>query len=534
MKKMQMHVAAATVLIFLVGPALFGQTSSQVFVGHDDRLHYAKDDRGNRIMDFSFAGYEGGGVELPHVRDPILVIPSGGDDTAAIQSAINQVSLLPADQQGFRGAVQLASGTFNVSSTLKIATSGVVLRGRGTNADGTVINMTGAPFLLLNIAGSGSPQTVGSPASITDSYVPSGTRSLHVDHAADFAPGDPVLITRPVTEAWVHFMGMDTLVRSGMPQTWISAGSSITTDRIIAAVDVDRNRITLDVPLTDSIDSQYLSPPGASIAKYTFPGRIEKVAVESFSVIAHPQNVDITLPQFSGLSMSAVVNAWMRDVVFQDTQNTITISNTVKKMTLDNVRVTHTVAHSGDGPADFALSGTQLLANKCSVTGKGNTWPAVTQSRVTGPVVLLNFFGDDRGFDPHQRWATGLLCDNCDFPNSHEADKAGIAYSDRGILGSGQGWDAGWSVAWNVRSTYFLVQRPPGAQNFCIGCVGTILTEAEPGSSTPLPNGLYDSFGTPVTPSSLYLEQLCERLGPEAVANIGYPGSCRAPTNTKD
>jgi len=142
--------------------------------------------------------------------------------------------------------------------------------------------------------------------------------------------------------------------------------------------------------------------------------------------------------------------------------------------------------------------------------------------------VLLNFFGDDRGFDPHQRWATGLLCDNCNFPNSHEEDKSGIAYSDRGILGSGQGWDAGWSVAWNVHSTYFLVQRPPGAQNFCIGCVGTILTEAEPGSSTPLANGLYDSFGTPVTPSSLYLEQLCERLGPRAVANIGYPDNCKS------
>jgi hypothetical protein len=197
---------------------------------------------------------------------------------------------------------------------------------------------------------------------------------------------------------------------------------------------------------------------------------------------------------------------------------------------LDEVNVKHTVPHTGDGPADFALSGTQLLANRCSVTGQGNTWPAVTQSRVTGPVVLLNFYGDDRGFDPHQRWATGLLCDNCNFPNSHTSDKAGVAYSNRGILGSGQGWDAGWSVAWNVAATYFLIQQPPGANNFCIGCVGTVLTEPQPGSSSPLlPNGVYDSYGVPVTPASLYLEQLCERLGPAAVAKIGYGGSCSAP-----
>src|SRR5262249_22380026 len=42
---------------------------------------------------------------------------------------------------------------------------------------------------------------------------------------------------------------------------------------------------------------------------------------------------------------------------------------------------------------------------------------------------------------------------------------------------------------------------------------------------TPLPNGIFDSLGTPVTPSSLYLAQLCERLGPPALTNIGYDSS---------
>src|SRR5205823_8620826 len=143
-------------------------------------------------------------------------------------------------------------------------------------------------------------------------------------------------------------------------------------------------------PLTDSFDSQYLNPPGGSVRKYTFPGRLSDVGAERFTVIAHPVNVDISQPQYTGLSMSAVIDGWVRDIVFQDTQNTVTIGSTVKQTTLDNVRVLHTVPHSGDGPADFALSGTELLASRCSVTGRGNTWPAVTQSRVTGPVVLLD------------------------------------------------------------------------------------------------------------------------------------------------
>ena len=49
----------------------------------------------------------------------------------------------------------------------------------------------------------------------------------------------------------------------------------------------------------------------------------------------------------------------------------------------------------------------------------------------------------------------------------------------------------------------------------------------ETGRSSPLlPNGIYDSYGTPVTPSSLYLQQLCERREPDAVAKIGYGGTC--------
>jgi hypothetical protein len=77
--------------------------------------------------------------------------------------------------------------------------------------------------------------------------------------------------------------------------------------------------------------------------------------------------------------------------VFQDTQNTISLDYTAKQMTLDQVSVTHTVPHTGDGPADFSMRGTQLLLVGCSVTGRGNTWTAVTRSRVTGPIVLLDF-----------------------------------------------------------------------------------------------------------------------------------------------
>jgi len=112
----------------IVGELGDGTNSSWVFLGDDHRLHYKQDTNGNRIMDFSFAGYESGGVALPSVPAQVTLDPTGGDDTSAIQSAINAVSGMPPDANGFRGAIQLAAGSFNVSSTLNINASGSMLK----------------------------------------------------------------------------------------------------------------------------------------------------------------------------------------------------------------------------------------------------------------------------------------------------------------------------------------------------------------------------------------------------------------------
>jgi hypothetical protein len=69
----------------------------------------------------------------------------------------------------------------------------------------------------------------------------------------------------------------------------------------------------------------------------------------------------------------------------------------------------------------------------------------------------------------------------------------------------------------------FVVQQPPGACNWMIGCTGMNVPTPRPFDSAPtLPLGISDSPGKPVAPQSLYLAQLAERLGPQAVKNIGY------------
>jgi hypothetical protein len=516
---------AAVLLFWAVAFALTStvraqNTSVWVYYDASHHLQYQPDALGNRILDFSFAGYEGGGVPLPNLPVRANVSPSGGDDTTNIQSAIDQVSQLTPDFFGFRGAVLLAPGNYTLSSTINITASGVVLRGSGSGSNGTVITMAGAPFLGINVAGTGSWQDVGTPQVITDNYVPSGANTVTVADSSGFSPGQTVLIQRPVTAAWIHFMGMDTLMSGTTHQTWIGTNTIVNTDRIIKSI--QGNQLRFDAPLTDSFDSQYLT---GSVVGYTFPSRISQTGVEHLSMIAPAVNVDINSPQFLGVQMGAVINSWLKDVVFQDTQNTVTISNTVKEVTMDQVVVNHTVVHTGDRLADFGISGTEIFISRSASNGTGE-WPMVMQSRVTGPIVLLNFSSTQAaGIAPHQRWGTGMLADNAVLPNAPknpDGGATGIAYQDRGNHGSGQGWAAGWSVAWNVTTPYFVVQNFPGGENWCIGCVGQKISATEAGSNKPVPDGEYDSLGALVTPSSLYLAQLEERKGPAALANIGY------------
>src|SRR5262249_14666411 len=253
------------------------------------------------------------------------------------------------------------------------------------------------------------------------------------------------------------------------------------------------------------------------------------------SVIAPPLNVDISQPQFTGLTMGAVMDGWAQDITFQDTQNTVTINGNVKQATLENIDVTHTLNHTGDRMADFGVSGTQIFIDRSSSTGNPGEWPFVTQGRVTGPNTLLNFFSTQQaGVSAHQRWATGLLADNAQLPNApngYNGGTTGISFSDRGNHGSGQGWAVGWGVAWNVTTPWLGVQMPAGAEKRGVGCVGTPGSGNEPGSNRPVADGIYDSLGIPVTPASLYLAQMCDRLGASAVANIGYSGACGGPTD---
>jgi hypothetical protein len=114
--------------------------------------------------------------------------------------------------------------------------------------------------------------------------------------------------------------------------------------------------------------------------------------------------------------------------------------------------------------------------------------------------------------EPHEQWATGSLYDNIRAPLTARFWK-NITI----------GWAGANTVFWNCEG-YFLVQKPPTAQNYTFGHIGVNSVVFNiPLQDTTKENGHIESLDVHVTPRSLYLTQLRERLGEAAVRNVSAP-----------
>jgi hypothetical protein len=511
-------VASAFILAVAFVCCSLPAQSRWVHIGAGGKLVYSLTPKGDRIPDYSYAGYEGGGVALPSVPAARKVAPSGADDTAAIQSAIDEVSALPLMGK-FRGAVELAPGTFHCATTISITTSGVVLRGAGPGEKGTTIMMTGSPHLAIRLAGNLQQKEVGAAINITDAYVPAGAITIHVAGATSLHPGDLLLISKPVTTAWVHFMGMDDMHRNGQAEHWVSANHLDVRRRIAA---ISGNTITLDVPLMDSYDASFFDGGHATATTIDVSGQIAQVGVEGLRFVAPKQSIALGQPEYSGMQVRDVIDSWVQSVTWEETTNGVSVNPGSERITFLKCDLEqHVPITSSAKPADFACNGSQILFDRC--TGSGDsTFYFATQDREQGPIVVLHcrFLGNGH-MQPHQRWFTGLLIDNCEVPGG------GIDLMNRGEMGSGHGWPIGWAVVWNSTAQTFAMNTPPGSMIWSIGNHGAEVNPRFPlfdggPPRPPLEPATIESAGKPVAPESLYLAQLKERLGPGAPKNIGY------------
>lgn len=470
------------------------------------RLAYGTDAQGNRIPDFSRVGYRNGDAPLPDLPVAATVAPQpSGDDTARIQQAIDQVA-----NSGKPGAVQLTAGAYRLEGTLRISASNVELRGAGSGSNGTKLVAAGKLHTLVTIAGTGSRTSAGSAIPAASGYVPVGADRLDVSDASSLHVGDHVIVQRPQEQSWIHAIGMDKIPPrpDGTPSKQWTPNSGLQFDRTITAV--TGKTVQFDVSLTNALESQYTH---ATVTRYAYPGRISgsglaHLSADGAAFEQDPAWHDDGYFKSQLVSVDAAQDSWVDDVVADHFGSAFTIGqNALRISLLRTSSLDESVPQDVHAqPAAYTISGQETLVRHCVVTGS-NVHAWITQARVPGPNVVSRCTATNTGSrildaGPHQRWASGTLYDDIAMspPSGH------LQLSDRQWMGSGQGWAGANSVLWNCGTGSYLVENPPTAHNWALGCTGK--QDKPPAGHR---SGEIASPGKHLLPESLYDEQLAER-----------------------
>lgn len=534
----------------------------------DGHLNYIPDYRGNRVPDYSNAGYKGGGIAIENVPVRIVLEPSAdsnSDDTERIQRAVEMLGRTPVEADGFRGAILLKAGTYRISRPILIAQDGIVIKGEGDGHESIekfekplspdnwfdyahsekpekrvtkivatwVSDSYNKNTALFNISG-GKIRTEDEIA-ITDLYVAVGSRTLHLADVSGFKPGDNVLIHRAVNAAWAQDLKMDVITEApGLlsANQWARNGqverayTEVCQERTIASVDPKAGTVTLVEPIIDPLDRKY----GIStVARFSAEERVSQVGIENLQFISRFSKKGTALNTAFGVDykffddechaqvgvrIGNAENIWVRRITTYHIDVAVSVSEGVRWATIQDVNCLEPVSGTGgERRYSFTNSGGTLILNQRNYA-RFTRHGFIVMGNVMGPNVFYNDRTDYQ-FDanePHLRWSAGGLYDNV---------QGRIYVQNRWNNGTAHGWSGANYTLYNHRGKFIISQNPLAA-NYLFGQsdpadrLPFVMAEVDPGN-VPNYKAYEYSLGRPVTPQSLYLQQLQDRLGAEAV-----------------
>lgn len=472
--------------------------SKFVRTNKDGSLTYVPDEKGNTLPDFSRVGYYTGDKEIPDVAVIKTISPSA-DAEKQIQAAIDELSKLSVDKNGFRGAVLLKKGTYTIQDKIKIEASGIVLRGEGNDTKLIAAGTVNRP--LIDVSGNGTIKEVkGTRTNITDDYVPVGAKSFTVAAADGYKTGDKIIVYRPATEAWIHDLKMDQIAERNGTKQWRVNEYNLQYERIITKV--EGNKIFIDNPIVMAMEPKY---GVGEIYKYNFDGRISNVGIENLYCESEYQTDTSENHSWDAVRFNKIENGWVRNVSAKYfAYACVHLLPWAKNISVLDCNCTdHKSIITGGRRYSFCNEGQQNLFMNCHAADGRHDF--VTQARTCGPNVFYNCSAKRTHADigPHHRWSSGTLYDNI-------VTDGEINIQDRGNYGSGHGWVGVTQILWNCTVKSATVQSPwVNGKNYCIGLKGG----KSPGRFKDRPDGEWEGQNKDgLQPQSLYQAQLKARL----------------------
>jgi hypothetical protein len=471
------------------------------------KLIYTPDSLSNRIPDFSYCGYMASEKAIPTLPIKVVVPITKGDATQRIQSALDYVAALPADANGYRGAVLLQKGTYEVFGQLRITASGVVLRGSGINAT-TIIGAGTGRLALIKIVGKNDIPKDMFGNKITDAYVPVNAMSFHADSSIAFKEhADKIIIRRPSTANWIKTIGTDIFGGGISALGWKPGDRDLFFDRTITKI--EGNTTYIDAPITTALDTNY---GGATFYFYNNNGgRISNCGIENIKLVsafdkANPKDED---HRWNAINIEAAEDCWVRQINFENfAGSAVSILETSKRITVEDCVSKNPVSEiGGQRRYTFLTTGQQTLFQRCHAQSGyhdfavGYCAPGPNAFVQCESVLPYSFSG------AIDSWASGVLFDVVN------VDGNALRYGNRGQDANGAGWAAANSVFWNCTAARIDCYQPPTAQNYSFGSWAQFSGD-----------GYWGESNNTITPRSLFYQQLKERLNKdvEAQAQLLY------------
>ncbi|HLP38237.1 DUF6298 domain-containing protein [Lacibacter sp.] len=458
------------------------------------KLIYTPDQLGNRIPDFSYCGYKASEQPIPNIDVKVVVPVKAGDATLRIQSALDYVGSLPADANGFRGAVLLQKGIYEVLGQLRITASGVVLRGSGVHAT-TIVGAGTGRLALIKIVGKNTIEKQLSGLKITDAYVPVNAMSFHVDQSINIKDhSDKIIIRRPSTANWINLLGADHFGGGITALGWKPGERDLFFDRTISKI--EGNTVYIDAPITTALDTTY---GGASIYFYNNDGRINNCGVENIKLIssfnkANPKDED---HRWNAINIENAEDCWARQITFQHfAGSAVSVLETSKRITVEDCISLAPVSEiGGQRRYAFLTTGQQTLFQRCYAENGYHDF--AVGFCAAGPNAFVQCesilpFSFSGAIDS---WASGVLFDVVN------VDGNALRFGNRGQDANGAGWSVANSVFWNCSAARIDCYKPPTAQNWAFGSWSQFAGD-----------GYWNESNNTITPRSLYYAQLRERI----------------------
>ena len=446
-------------------------------------------------MDYSFCGYHRSESPIPSAKVVTYVVPTGSDDAALIQSAIDYVSRQKVDgQTGLRGAVLLGEGNFLLSEPLRIRTSGVVLRGCGR--DKTTLRKTGYDRgAAIYIEGVHDIQ-VKADFDVDDASP--GSITLSLASSQKLSGNARIAICRPSTQQWIDYLGCSSFgggKRMGY-WAWHPGDIDLCWHRQIRAV--NGRELTLDAPITCSIEKRW---GGAKAVIYEHHGLVAECGIENLSL---ESDYDRTLPMdeshcWDGVYVADAEDCWVRMVNFRYfAGSAVVVQKSACQITVEDCKSMSPISEIGGfRRRTFLTLGEKTLFQRCYSEHGINDFAVGHTAPGPNAFVQCESFESYGPSGAISSWAPGILFDIVNI------DGNDIVFKNWELEKFGAGWSTANSTMWQSTASGLFCYSPDSLnRNYSRGCWGQIMGSGE-----------YSEMNEHVKPYSLFAAQLEKRLG---------------------